>query len=467
MSHVKPNLAQYVGHADMEVTKLPFPTLEWAARGRFHHWPEECYWFEFIGKHDALIGTGVAQNYMLAVGRSGKKSGPGYNTQRLANDRFRLELHTDHSDLEALISQRPTIGKRKEVAQHDTMSSYLQKVVSLIERYPPKLRPQLYGGLCNSGGNGWQLIESFPALAVRIFVVEDDIGNSARHLVGRGAKLRDIAKAANVPMCFKRVAPKATSKLKGLFELLSRYPEVVSHHCPEQERRQCSWLSVIAKANESGDEDFAIWVAIRWEELGDSPHWMREAVGDLNDWVRACGIAQAASGIKADDVEKICQAMLIARSVESADSLRQWWRGTSRAAEAGRPFNNKMSPPTVFRLSEEWHLRAAGTKAADVAFPEPWYEGDTVNDYRIEPIRTATELSRYAYRFHNCASTYAHNVARGDCFLYVVLKSNTPMAMLELKRDDIHTKLSQLKGPRNKGVSEELTTAVNRWFEAA
>ena len=114
MSHVKPNLAQYVGHADMEVTKLPFPTLEWAARGRFHHWPEDCYWFEFIGEHDALIATGVAQCYMLAVGKSGKKSGPGYSTQRLANDRFRLQLHTDQSDLETLLSQRPTIVKRKD-----------------------------------------------------------------------------------------------------------------------------------------------------------------------------------------------------------------------------------------------------------------------------------------------------------------------------------------------------------------
>lgn len=41
------------------------------------------------------------------------------------------------------------------------------------------------------------------------------------------------------------------------------------------------------------------------------------------------------------------------------------------------------------------------------------------------------------------------------------------MAMLELKRDDGYTKLAQLKGPRNAGVSEELTTAVNTWFDAA
>ena len=112
--------------------------------------------------------------------------------------------------------------------------------------------------------------------------------------------------------------------------------------------------------------------------------------------------------------------MLSTRSTEAADSLRTWWQGMNGTAEAGRLFNKEMSPQTVIRLSEEWHERAAVTEAADVEFPEPWYEGGYVGDYHIEPIKTPPELSRYAYRLHNCATSYAHNVARGDCFLYVV-----------------------------------------------
>jgi len=67
----------------------------------------------------------------------------------------------------------------------------------------------------------------------------------------------------------------------------------------------------------------------------------------------------------------------------------------------------------------------------------------------------------------DCATQYAHNVARGICFLYVFLQADIPMAMVELNRDDRHTKLSQLKGPCNGQISEELTTVVHTWFDAA
>ena len=335
--------------------------------------------------------------------------------------------------------------------------------------YPPNLREQLYKGLLDSEGNGWQLVESFPWLAVCIFTVEDDVANSARYLVRRGAKLRDLAEAVGVPMCFKRFVPKATFRVPELSEMLCRYPDVVSHHCPEQAQRQRSWLSIVAKAYESGNEDFAVWAGIHWERLSEEPHshQIREVVSDLNDWVKACANEQVSLSIEADDIEKICKAMLFTRSAESADSLRTWWQGMSEGAEAGRLFNKKMSPETAFKLSEEWHERAAVTEAADVEFPEPWFKGGEVGGYRIEPIKTAPDLSRYAYRLHNCATSYAHQIAEGRCFLYVVIEDDEPKAMLDLTRDDKHIKLSQLTGPCNQVVPEELTAAVDTWFDAA
>ena len=79
----------------------------------------------------------------------------------------------------------------------------------------------------------------------------------------------------------------------------------------------------------------------------------------------------------------------------------------------------------------------------------------------------SSELSRYAYRLHNCATTYARRVASGECFLYVAIEAGTPKTMLELKRDDEHTEIFQLQGPCNQVVPEELTTAVHAWFDAA
>ena len=187
---------------------------------------------------------------------------------------------------------------------------------------------------------------------------------------------------------------------------------------------------------------------------------LRSKICDWRDWVRA-GVVQR---IGSENVDSICQ---ITNDEELISGIEQWWEGYSDLAEAGKPFNKDMSPQTVIKLSDEWYERQAVKRAADVEFPEPWYDGGKVGDYQIEPIKAAPDLSRYAFRLHNCATSYAHKVARGKCFLYVVLQEDIPKAMVELKGDDKHARLSQLSGPCNEYVGEELETAVNTWFEAA
>jgi hypothetical protein len=122
-----------------------------------------------------------------------------------------------------------------------------------------------------------------------------------------------------------------------------------------------------------------------------------------------------------------------------------------------------MSPQTVIKLSDEWHERQAETQAADVEFPQEWYEGGTVGDFRIEPIRTAPELSKYAYHFHNCATSYAHDIANERCFFYVVFEGDDLKAMLQIKRRGGSASVDQLKGPRNTEVSAELKSAIKTW----
>jgi hypothetical protein len=82
-------------------------------------------------------------------------------------------------------------------------------------------------------------------------------------------------------------------------------------------------------------------------------------------------------------------------------------------------------------------------------------------------IQATTALSKYAYYFHNCATSYAHNIANGHCFLYVVFEGGDLKAMLEIIRKGRGASVDQLKGLRNSEVSEELKTAVNTWFKAA
>lgn len=89
MTCVKPRLAAEHSHAD----KLDIPALEWAG----HSSDGDVHRYELIGRYDALIALGFVELPMLAVGRSRKKRGPGYETQALANNRFRLELHLEQA----------------------------------------------------------------------------------------------------------------------------------------------------------------------------------------------------------------------------------------------------------------------------------------------------------------------------------------------------------------------------------
>ncbi len=59
---------------------------------------------------------------------------------------------------------------------YDDMTVCLDRANRLISKYPANMRPQLYAGLCASNGNGWQMIESFPWLAVCVYVIGERSG---------------------------------------------------------------------------------------------------------------------------------------------------------------------------------------------------------------------------------------------------------------------------------------------------
>ncbi len=148
---------------------------------------------------------------------------------------------------------------------------------------------------------------------------------------------------------------------------------------------------------------------------------------------------------------------------EVTAGLEEWWQSVTDLAEIIRPFNKDMSAQTVVKLSAEWHERQAETEAADVEFPQEWYEGGTVGSFRIEPVKTAAELSRYAYHLHNCATSYAHQIANENCFFYVVFEGDDLKAMFEIQSGGRGARMAQLQGPRNSEVSAELKTAVDSW----
>ena len=447
---IQPNLLRHYS-TDWNVEVLSIPGLEWAGHGS----QDDSHRYELIGHVNALTALGCVEPRMLDVGVSRRKHGEGYETQALANDRFRLELEREIPLHNATLEPVKAGAVKRSIV--DSVTSSLKKTSILIRRYPREFQADLYKGLCEAKGNGWQLLESFPWLAVRIFAFGDRPARQARILVRQGAKTREIAEVVNVPMRFKRFAAAHQDRLSKVHDLLSQHLDVVSHHCPNKPADQGSWLSHIRKARSSGSSEFAIWVAVHWSDLCDvepDRSVLRSKICDLRDWVRACVVQRIGS----EGIDSVCQ---IINDDDLATDIQRLCQSYTDLAEAGKPFNKEMSPQTVIKLSDEWHGRQAEKAAAAVEFPQEWFEGGAVGDFRIEPVRSGTELNKYAYHFHNCATSYAHRIANGHCFLYVVFECDDIKAMLEI----VMRGIGELKGPRNSEVSSELKTAVDTWWK--
>ena len=342
----------------------------------------------------------------------------------------------------------------------------------IVRRYPIKLREGMYSGLYAAGDSAWQLVDIFPILAAWVYHLRQNSPSAkeALNLFKRGAKLRYIAEAAQVPMEFRIFKPMVTRWVirADSGEFLRRHPYLVAHHCPQTAPRQRAWLQAISQAivnpntETVSDEDFAIWVASHYEQIGN---WrdVPAIVGDVKDWVRASYQSRAAATIKPVEVERISAAMVATESAHTADYLRRWWDSINKSCE-GRPFDENMAARTVLKLSHDWHERAAKAEAANLPFPKPWYDGDTINGHCIVPVKAADELSRYGYELHNCASQYSRHIANGDCFIYVVSKSDgKTVAMAEIARAKM-PKLVQLKGPCNQAVAKPIRSAVRTWL---
>lgn len=83
----------------------------------------------------------------------------------------------------------------------DPLTQCMTGIKSIVGRYPQKMRAELHRGMGMTGGNAWQILDAFPWLAVRMFLVDDEKAKSAREMATNSASLREIAAAVEVPMC--------------------------------------------------------------------------------------------------------------------------------------------------------------------------------------------------------------------------------------------------------------------------
>lgn len=295
-----------------------------------------------------------------------------------------------------------------------------------------------------------QLTDTFPVLALAIYSDHwslnrfdfSDFGaydaavanfaarkKTAADLVERGAQLRDVAAAMDLPTGLRHIKPGA-AHVAGSF--LRQRPDLL-HFMPEALPRSRNWLRLVRWANHKVSADYAEWTARHAVQIPGGLDQVYSLTNDLADWVRA----------RPDAIEATGRQFVV------------------------RPFTPSMSLKTVTKLSADWHEAVASDMSGpQFGFPAPWYPAAKLGAFEILPIDNSGELYREGAAMHHCAGTYANEVRGGAIYVYSIRRDGERLATLELGRNGNRPSLLQLRGPCNAQPPKEIISTVKRWLRA-
>ena len=107
--------------------------------------------------------------------------------------------------------------------------------------------------------------------------------NCATDLVDRGARLRDVAAAMDIPMALRHIRPGAAHLAT---EVLCRHPELL-RAMPDTMPSSRIWLRVVPWAHNRVNAEFAEWAARHAPQIPGNLNRVGGILGDIADWVRA------------------------------------------------------------------------------------------------------------------------------------------------------------------------------------
>jgi hypothetical protein len=318
--------------------------------------------------------------------------------------------------------------------------------IRAARRYPFRYREQIYRASARSR-HALQLSDTFPLAALAIYAnwrrpypETDFIGVkefkaweahhranavAAAHLVEKGARLRDVAAALELPIVLRHVKPGVSHLVSPL---LLDHPHLMQW-IPKSTSAARIWLKTISYARRRDSIEHATWVARHVSELSGRFEQVANTIADLLDWIEAS-----------------------ARS--------------DRDPFVTRPFTPLIGLKTAMKLSHQWHEALAQYEDGLDAEPLPpcWYPPFTSGKFDIVPLTSSIEIYREGQTMHHCVRTYIDRVRSGEYCIYSVRRDGERVATVSLIRVDGKIFVEQLRGPCNRVPPEAVRAAVSRWL---
>ena len=273
-----------------------------------------------------------------------------------------------------------------------------------------------------------QLTDSFPVLALALYsrwrALSAGGDPRAAILVERGARLRDVAAALQIPMALRRLKPGVAHLVT---KFLVQHPDLLQW-MPNETPAARIWVTVVCLAGDR-DADFGGWVARHVLEVPGKLEQVSHTIGDVFDWAHANT------------------------------------RGNGRKFVARR-FTPSMALKTAINASHDWHEAVAShmDDAADLALPPPWYPPATLGRFDIVPLISSVDLYREGHAMHHCVATYVDQVRQGSSYIFSVRGGGKRIATLSLTCHGETVLIQQLRGPCDAAPSKAVAAAVRQWL---
>jgi hypothetical protein len=261
-------------------------------------------------------------------------------------------------------------------------------------------------------------------------------GSAARRrkalaLVERGAPLKDVASALELPLWLRRLPPEAFSGPIGPVPSSEMFARRIVNHLPANAAESAFWLASVTFAAKACDDYFALWLA------------SQPVFCEPGDPERLFGLLAAYA-----------------------------WYSNAEHSRAhgliGVPWRPEMAFDTAVCAAKSWlnRLRLV-LQLQDGAVTDAWLEPGEAGGLKFEPLIEQAEILSEAHAMHNCADQYADRVARDKCRLFSIRRRGVRVATLEIgphPREAGVLAISQLKARHNMPAANEVWQAAHAWL---
>jgi hypothetical protein len=305
---------------------------------------------------------------------------------------------------------------------------------ALIRRFEIARRPTVRR-LVYSSSRAADLAAVFPG-AVHALALRHGPATRRRKalaLVERGAPLKDVAQALELPFWLRRLPPEAFSGPIGPVPGTEMFARRVVNHLPASAAESAFWLKSVTFAARACDEYFALWLAAQsiFAEPGDPE--------------RLFGLLAAYAWFS------------------NADLVRAH-------ALIGVPWRPEMAFDTAVCAAKSWLNRIRLVlQLGPGAITDAWLEAGEANGLSFVPLIEQNEILAEAHAMQNCADQYADRLARDRCRLFSVRRRGVRVATLEIgphPREAGVLAINQLKARHNMPASTEVWQAAHAWLSS-